>query len=214
MDNYTRSHLNWKEEDAQVFWGEIALHDHVVQVYENEKVFLDLLCGFVTGGIRVGDSVVVIATANHLALLKDKLIADGFDPFYLTLREQYIAFDAEETLSKFIINGKADEVLFNSVVSDVLIKAKRNGRKQIRIFGEMVALLWAKGNTGAAFQLEQLWNRFCTSEQFCLFCAYPKSCFNENAEISVGNICNAHSKVIDSLMSADTNNILYQQVVA
>jgi hypothetical protein len=36
----------------EVFWGEIAPCDHLVQIYEQEAAFMDSLEGFVGGGIR------------------------------------------------------------------------------------------------------------------------------------------------------------------
>ena len=38
---------NWKKIDADVFWGEIAASDHVLQIYENDDSFLNALAGFV-----------------------------------------------------------------------------------------------------------------------------------------------------------------------
>lgn len=48
--------------EAEVFWGEISPCEHLVQIYQNEGVFLDSLEGYVAGGILADDGVVVIAT--------------------------------------------------------------------------------------------------------------------------------------------------------
>jgi hypothetical protein len=39
----------------------------------------------------------------------------------------------------------------------------------------MVALLWADGQTGAAVDLEALWNELAGQYSFSLLCAYPAS---------------------------------------
>jgi hypothetical protein len=187
----------WSKTSDQVFWGEIAPCEHVVQIYEDDDVFLDLLNGYVSGGIHAGDSVVVIATASHLRLLNERLVKSSFDISRLKATYQYIPLDADETLSRFMVNGWPDENLFNDVVRDLIVKAKGNGR-QVRAFGEMVAILWAKGQVGATVRLEHLWNKFCENEAFCLFCAYPKSGFTQDAAESVMHICSAHSKMIAS----------------
>lgn len=44
---------DWRRVNADIFWCEDALCDHVVQIYENDGVFLDALAGFVGGGISV-----------------------------------------------------------------------------------------------------------------------------------------------------------------
>lgn len=207
MDISSFNSEKWHQEDEQVFWGEIAPSDHVVQIYENDQSFLDLLSGFVIGGIRTDEIVIVIATSAHLAALDERLKLNGFDPFYLKLRDKYIPLDASETLSGFMVDGWPDEMLFNHVVSSILLRAKRNGTK-VRAFGEMVALLWAQGFNGATVQLEHLWNKFCASESFCLFCAYPRSGFTDDPRTSMQHICGAHSKVIAGV-GKNSNDILY-----
>ena len=199
---------SWQRSDAQIFWGEIAPCDHVVQIYENDQVFVDLLGGFTCGGIRNGDSVVVIATAQHIAQLNDQLRANGFDPFSLSLKDQFIALDAEETLARFMVNGWPDENLFRHTVSELLTRAKRHNR-QVRAFGEMVAILWAQGLKEATVYLEHLWNKFCESEDFCLFCAYPRHGFAADPHSSIMHICGTHSKIVAGV-GIETNEILYK----
>ena len=84
--------------------------------------------------------------------------------------------DAQETLSKFMVKGLPDEELFTQVVTGLLERA-RNGGRRVRAFGEMVAVLWSQGHNGATVRLEHLWHKFCQTEAFSLFCAYPRSGF-------------------------------------
>jgi len=210
METLKLNNDGWVKTSNQVFWGEIAPCEHVVQIYENDSVFLDLLAGFVSGGVNVGESVIVIATAAHLKELNAKLTAGGLDVSFLVADHLFIPLDAEKTLSKFMVNDWPDENLFNRVVSELIMKAKGQGRK-VRAFGEMVAILWAKGQVGATVRLEQLWNKFCENEAFCLFCAYPKSGFTQDASESVMHICGAHSKMIAGVGKSKTD-LFYKEV--
>ena len=83
--------------------------------------------------------------------------------------------------------------------------------KQFRAFGEMVALLWAKGQVGATIRLEHLWNKFCARHTFSLFCAYPQSGFTQDASESVVHICQAHSKMIAGVSQSQTE-VFYKTV--
>lgn len=181
--------------EVDVFWGEISPCEHLVQIYQDEGVFLDSLEGFIAGGIRAGDGVVVIATPLHLASLNERLVARNIDIATAIKNDQYLAMDAEETLSKFMVMGWPDEDFFRAFVTNILQRAKGNNRR-VRAFGEMVALLWARGNTGATVQLEHLWHRLCQELSFSLFCAYPKIGFTRNASASIKEICDAHSRVL------------------
>ena len=62
----------------------------------------------------------------------------------------------------------------------------------------MVALPWAQGLHAAATQTEHLWHDLCRSEQFPLFCPYPRTGFTQDALKSMEQICATHSKVIGS----------------
>ena len=187
--------MQWKKTGADIFWGEIAPCDHVVQIYENDGIFLDALTGFVGGGINGGECVIVIATENHLNALNSRLRDYGISIDTLINDDRYIPVEAEEVLSKFMVDEWPDEKLFMQTISSLLIRGQSKGR-QIRAFGEMVALLWAKGMNGATVRLEYLWNKYCEQNEFCLFCAYPKTGFTQDINESIMNICSCHTKMI------------------
>jgi hypothetical protein len=181
--------------DVSAFWAELSACEHFVQIYEADDVFVDTLVGFVSGGLKEGHAAVVIATPVHRQELERRLTEMGLDVAAARACDQFICLDAEETLAKFMVDGWPDKDRFTSVVSDLLDRARRNGR-QVRAFGEMVAVMWAKGYHGATVQLEHLWQHICQSESFALFCAYPKAGFTENASASIAKVCAAHSKVL------------------
>ena len=207
----SKINADWIKVSGQVFWAEIAPYDHVVQIYENDDAFLDTLFGFVSGGINSEDCVIVIATGPHLKSLNTKLEEAGFDLADLGAENLYIPLDAEVMLSKFMVNDWPDETLFMDLVTGLISQAKGHNR-QIRAFGEMVALLWAKEQIGATVRLEQLWNKFCETQAFCLFCAYPQSGFAQGAADSITHICSAHSKMISTGSNNSINDIYYRAV--
>jgi hypothetical protein len=185
----------WEKANPQVFWGEIAPCNHLLQVYDSDDVFLDALEEFVCSGFNLGEAIVIVATRQHLQSLNTRLSAYGFDIESLSAESRYIALDAEETLDKFMVNRWPDEYLFRKAITEVIDRAKSTGRS-IRVFGEMVAVLWEQGNNGATVRLEHLWNEFCKTETFSLFCAYPRSGFTQDATSSLLEICNAHTRII------------------
>jgi hypothetical protein len=184
-----------KQSTPEIFWGEIAPCEHLIQIYEDDGVCLDAVEGFVSGGLRAGDGVVVIATPAHLEALETRLRARGCDLDTACAQDRYITLDAEETLSKFIAGGLPDEDRFVQVVTEIIARAAQGGRR-VRAFGEMVAVLWAQGHSGGTVRLEYLWHKLCQQGLFSLFCAYPKSGFTQDADASVREICATHSKMV------------------
>ncbi len=204
-------HYPWQQSNIQVFWGEIAPSDHMVQFYENDNIFLNTLEGFVGDGFIRGESVIVIATPEHLQSLNARLDSHDFDTQRLKATDQYISLDASECARELLVNGWPDEDRFKNFVSSVMARARKNGKK-VRVFGEIVAVLWEQGNAGATVQLEKMWHRIQPEEGFCLYCAYPKCGFTQDVTESIDNICKSHSKVIDGFGRPSTE-IYYREAV-
>lgn len=188
---------SWRQCKTNVFWGEIAPADHLVQFYENDEVILNSLEGFVGSGFKTGDAVIIIAAAEHLAALNDRITSLGLDVQMLKDTNQYFPLDAHETLAKFMKDGWPDEKLFTQTVKDVITVARGKKGRRVRAYGEMVAILWGQGHHGATVHLESLWNKFCATEVFCLFCSYPKSGFTQDVNTSIEHICSTHSMMIN-----------------
>jgi len=155
-----------------VFWNELAPREHLLHLYDGDEVLLETLTGFVAGGLRGTDAVVVIATRAHLDGLESRLRAAGIELEAARSENRYVPLDAEEALEEFMLGSWPDESLFVEFVGAVMNRARGDGRR-VRAFGEMVAILWACGNKGATVVLEQLWHRFCASSGLSLLCAYP-----------------------------------------
>jgi hypothetical protein len=171
---------SYRQDTTDTFWGEIAPCEHLVQLYEDDKVFLKALERFVAEGMKRDENVIVIATGSHLFDLENNMKKRGFDLH--RSGNQYISIEAEEALRQFMIESWPDQLLFEKFVGGLLARCKQ---PRTRAFGEMVALLWARGESGATVRLEHLWNKVCQKEHLSLFCAYPKSGFTKDKEASV-----------------------------
>ena len=170
-------------------------HCHEVQFYPDDGVLLDTLVRYVGRGLMAGEGVIVIATREHLRALEENLSAFTIGMATNRLTDAYIAIDAHEALAKFMVNRWPDDELFQEFVMGLVRRASARGRR-VRAFGEMVALLWAQGNTAATVRLEYLWDNVCKLKSLPLFCAYPKAGFNQETSASLAEICAAHSRII------------------
>jgi PAS domain S-box-containing protein len=185
-----------------VLWHDHDHSGHVVQFYTDDSFLLDALSRFIGTALGGGDVAIVIATKEHRDILAQRLRARGFDLNKALVQGRYVALDAAETLARFMVNGVPDEAKFADTVGALLGEAKTaddGENHRIAAFGEMVALLWAAGNSTGAIRLEQLWNDLAKEHSFALRCAYPMGAFNkaEHAEPFL-QICGEHSVVIPS----------------
>jgi hypothetical protein len=199
----------WKKAEPSIFWAEIAPCNHLVQIYDSDEVLFSTLLGFISNGFDIGESVIIIATASHIVELDKRLLGKGYDMEVLRKLDRYISLDADLALKKFMSNGWPDEAKFNEFVRSVVLRARGKENRQVRAFGEMVAILWAQGYSGATVHLEQLWNKFCQTEDFCLFCSYPRTGFTQDAKISINHICSTHTKIIEG-NAVSAGELLYR----
>lgn len=181
---------------TQIFWGEMAPCEHIVQIYGDDSVFFDALEGFVASALRNGESAIVIATAGHLHTIEKRMRDHGIDVEAAREQNRFVPRLAEEVLERFMVQGWPDPFLFQATILELTALARGDANRKTRAFGEMVALLWARGAHAATLELEKLWNGLCASEQLPLFCAYPKAIFPKNAVESIVEICRAHSLVV------------------
>jgi hypothetical protein len=190
-----KPYAGWKHAKADIFWGELAFYDHLIQVYETDEVMIETLTGFVETGLDLGDCSVVFVTPPHMAALNDKLKSRGIDVDNVIAEDRYIPIDAEETLSKFMVNDSLDEVLFKQTMAPIFDRC-RSTQRVVRAGGEMVALLAAQGNWDATIQLERLWEEIHEKKPFSICCLYPKGIVDGGVKTSVALICAKHSKMI------------------
>src|SRR5215213_5432542 len=191
----------------------IAMHaaDHVVRFYETDAFLLDAVATFCADAILADGAALVVATPQHRAGIAERLRARGLLDAADT-QDAYLALDAAETLSQFTIDNEVDAARFTEVIGGAISRAAQHGR-QVRVFGEMVALLVADGHPAAALRLEELWNDLQLaahpSDAFSLFCAYPIDHFGgEDHQELFAEVCAAHSEAIpaESYIALPTAN--------
>ncbi|MGB6206019.1 MEDS domain-containing protein [Mycobacterium sp.] len=165
-------------------------HDHVVHIYTDDAHLVTELASFITQGLSLDESIVIVATEQHRAALA-KVLADDSKLGAETL----VMVDAADMLRKFMIDGAPDPGLFETVIGGILDAAARGGRP-VRVFGEMVAVLWQQGNVTGALALEGLWNDLAAMRRFFLMCAYPSSSFDDGSLHAMNSVCQLHSKLV------------------
>ena len=181
-------------------WRDNDHRAHIVQFYERDDFMMTEVSRFIGTALGAGDSGIVIATKPHRDGIAEQLASHGLNMTVATRQGRYVALDAAETLTKFMILGQPDPERFTSVIGEAIERTRRAaGREGARVaaFGEMVALLWAEGKRDAAIRLEQLWNSLAEAHSFSLHCAYPMKGFSrrDHSEPFV-QICAEHSSVL------------------
>jgi signal transduction histidine kinase len=181
----------WRTEDES--W-------HSVRFYSSDQFLVETWGRMIATVLGCGDVAVVIATQSHRDALAGLMSAHGLNIPLAVEQGRYVALDATEVLSTFMVDGMPESERFRDVVGGVLARAASSpagNPGRISAFGEMVSVLVAEGNAEAAIRLEQLWNQLASEHSFVLHCACPMHgfCRKEDREAFL-KICAEHSAVV------------------
>jgi hypothetical protein len=170
-------------------------HFHAVRFYKDADSLCRIVGSFLAEGVDEAQPAIVIATPVHRAGITECLASKSIDVAKLERNGELLILDAEETLSRFMVDGMPDAALFRSAIVPVIEKACA-GRKDcvVRAYGEMVDVLWKAGHTVAATRLEMLWNDLARTQSFSLLCGYAMGSFYKDA--AVEDVCSHHSHLI------------------
>jgi hypothetical protein len=170
--------------------------DHLVQLYNDEAFLARAVLLFVGMGLADGEGAVIIATPEHVNLFKKSLRGAGLDVDALIEREQLLFFDAKTCLAEFMVDGMPDRDKFVDLVTPVFERIRAAGYEKIRLYGEMVNLLWDH-NLAGTVALEELWNQVLADTGLSLLCAYRIDNFDRHAHRGVlRQISRCHSYFI------------------
>ena len=166
---------------------------HFVRFYDDSDMLLDEVASFIERALRTRGRAIVIATGAHTDALRRRLDelarAEGRSA---PPSRDVTWFDAETTLARLMVDGWPDRARFEYEVGRVVAEACAGGAP-VHAFGEMVALLCARGRYDAALHLERLWNELARKLDFSLFCAYPWTLFpSPDAAHVFRQVCAGH----------------------
>jgi hypothetical protein len=155
--------------------------------YDHDDQLLELLTSYAIDGAFTGERTVVIAEHGHIKGLRMRLAA-----WELTHLLQ--AHDATWALSQFMTVGGPDPARFRALLDRLLPE----DLKDVRLYGEMVAVLWRHERADAALALERLWNDYLHERPLPLLCAYSSS--DVEGHPAVEAVCQAHDHVFPGLV--------------
>jgi CheY-like chemotaxis protein len=179
-------------------------HRHTVQFYDGDASFVDGFTPFISATLNAGNAAIVVATKPHREKLLRRLQASGSDIASAVDQGRYIALDAAETLSTFMVNDLPDPLRFFKITGDLIVRAYQAAKGEhprVAACGECAPLLWAEGRTEAAIQLEQLWAEVASTYDVDILCGYVMKTFQREPERHIyERICAEHSAVYSQWM--------------
>ena len=180
--------------------GETARH-HEVGFYSDDRRLLEDVTQFIGAALRTGNAAVVVATESHRNAFLARLQGQAADIRTAIEQDRYIALDASDALSTFMIDGMVDRGRFMETFGNLIASATKaviGDHPRVAFYGEGTHLLWAQGNVHAAIQDEKLCNELTQIYNVDILCGYSV----ENVQGGIGmdtdffqQVCAQHSAV-------------------
>ena len=164
---------------------------HDVAVYDDAAELGALVAGFVARSIEDRVPVVTVCRPALRRAVEDRLTQLGADPVRARRDGIHLVLDADETMGRFVVDGRPDPVLFARTIGPLLPV----GDQRLRFFGEGVSVLWERGEVVGALELEELWNVAIADRRVDLLCAYPGELLAAGNLGDVSRMCDAHDDV-------------------
>ena len=137
-----------------------------------------------------------MATPGHCAGFEARLAADGVNVGAARRDGSLVCLDATRVARRLTRGGQVNLAAFGTQFRPAILAAGE-APGPVRIYGEVVALLWAAGQVNAALELEGLWNELGREIPFSLFCGYPRHLVDSSQhQGAVAEVCRLHTAVV------------------
>ena len=150
-----------------------APSDHIVQLYQDQDFLNRAVCRFAGAALANGEGIILVPTLAHWNGIRPRLEAEGVDVEAARERGQLTVVDADELLPRCMWDAMPDSPVFLGLAGDVIGQARAGGRYQkVRWWGEMVNVLWERGDVAASMNLEDLFDQLANKHDIAIFCSF------------------------------------------
>jgi DNA-binding NarL/FixJ family response regulator len=150
-----------------------APRDHIVQLYQDQQFLNRAVCRFAAAAITNGEGVILVPTVAHWDAFRPRLEREGVDVKAAEKRGQLTVVDADNLLPTFMRDGMPDSPVFLGLAQNVISQARGDGRyPKVRWWGEMVNILWERGDVAASMQLEDQFDQLAHEQDIAIFCSF------------------------------------------
>jgi len=174
-EQITDDHVSGEKIAPHGLHNDEIVGQHKVVFYSDDRQPLDEVSQLIRSALNAGNAAIVVATESHRDGLVQKLQAYGLEIGAAIEQGRYVAVDAADTLSPFIVNGTLDSVRFLEGFGNLILKAAnaaKGQRPRVALFGEGADLLWKRGGVEIVMQDEELCNQLTKRFDVTILCGY------------------------------------------
>jgi len=170
---------------------------HFAQIHRDRDSLSESVYAYLEGGIRRGESVIVIADPELRDGLLNRLSQNKIHPQAVSHSGQLDVLDATKVMAGFMPDsGLPEWSRFRATLAPIVSRVLPSGRG-LRICTQMSSMLWITGNTETAIHIEELWNSLARLYTFSLYCGYTLDTHSEQSYAGpLEEIGHTHSDIL------------------
>ena len=174
-DEHPAPSLRCAEESPLPLQKAEAKRVHEVACYRDDSSFVDGFTRFIETALKKGNPAIAIVSEPHRSNILRQLQTRTGNVAVAMQKGLYISLDVNDALSTVMVNDWPDATRLFQWSGNLIREAARAATEQpprVTICGECAPILLAQGKSGAAIQLERLWDSIAGSYDIDILCGY------------------------------------------
>ncbi|HTZ53615.1 MAG TPA: MEDS domain-containing protein [Candidatus Acidoferrum sp.] len=173
-----------------------SLDGHAAVLYGSDEARLvDHVVLFLCENLANEYPAIIVATPAHRQAILEGLRGAGAGPDAAIASGRLVCLDAVATLEGILTDGRIDWRAFDTKIGEFVRNLRMRG--PLRVYGEIVGILWALGRHELAIDLELHWNRLRKRVDCELLCAYEIDVLSPDFLVSeIAGIVQTHGQVL------------------
>jgi len=159
---------------------------HIVRFSTHDDDLIPAVADFVSDGVRLGERVVLVLSKAHWDAVEALLVERHVRIVTAIKHHQVVVSDVEEALAGITVDGRADPERFRAVAQGI----QDSLEPPVRVFGELIPRVAARGEIDAAIEMERLGDDLAVQGGVSVLCAYRVADLKTAADID--RVCGVH----------------------
>lgn len=173
---------------------------HAVQFYVGERFAHHAIAEFFTQDGTPHDPLILLARPQTLRAVTHELASDRYDRTG-NAAERLVFVDADAALPQIMVDGALDPARAGRLFGELFAKiGPIPPQATVRLYGELVDVLYARGHQAAALEVEGLAaGLFELEPRLSILCGYCIEHFGSDSDMDrLRAICDVHAHVVTS----------------
>lgn len=172
---------------------------HLVQIYRDHGFLADAVAAWLAPALEAGGGAILVCTPPSRARVLAVLDAAGARATAAHAEGRIAILDAADLWARICPAGTLDVPAFKALAAAhaARVRAACPAGGPIRAWGELVDLLWKRGEPAQAERLESAWNEVIDAEGIRLLCSYEMDNLAPRTHGGdLRRVCASHSQLV------------------